>query len=162
MIEAGITQGLLGFVLYLGAVAVLLRVARRTEPALLVVAAALVCCFLTLAVLLGIGLRVNFWEYATSYWFFALCFLMAFGAIYKSISLRILLDLSMKPGRADDYDSMLARYIAEESYQNRLRVIQDKRLAARVGDRFVLTDRGRLVARSVRAIQEVFRITRSG
>lgn len=162
MIQIGILQGLFGFALYLVAVALSLRIAPRVGPALLVIAVTFPIWLVALTALLSMGMRANFWTYTTSYWFFALCFLMAFGAVYKSISLRILLDLSQKPGRSDSYSSVLARYIVEESYQNRLIVIQDKRLATRTGNGFVLTQRGRRVVRLIRAVQHVFGITRSG
>jgi len=162
MIDIGIAQGVLGFVLYLGTVSVLLRCNRRTGPALLVVAATFVICILTLAALVFVGWEVNFWVFAASYWFFVLCFLMAFGALYKSISLRILLNLSRMPDRADSYANLLQCYIAEESYQSRLTVIQDKHFAVRTGDCFMLTERGRRFARTVRSIQKAFRIENSG
>jgi hypothetical protein len=162
MIVLGIVQGLIGFVIYFGAISLALRIARRIEPALLVVAATFVIFFVALALLIAIGQRINFWVFGASYWFFALSFLVAFGSIYKSVSLRILSDLSREPGRSCLYDDVLARYIAQESYKNRLMVIEDKRLATRSGTLYTLTNRGRKVAATARAIQEVFGITHSG
>jgi len=160
--ELGIAQGLLGFALYLGTVSLGLRLWARMEATFLVLAATGVDFFLTLAVLLVFGQSVNFWAFAVSYSFFVLCFLMAFGALYKSISLRILHDLSKKVGRAEIYDAVLGRYIAEESFQNRLIVILRNGLAVRVGDCFALTERGHSIAASMRAVQKAFGIMHSG
>ena len=41
------------------------------------------------------------------FWFATLLFLMAFGALYKSVSLRILLDLLDRPGHAGLYSAVL-------------------------------------------------------
>jgi hypothetical protein len=157
MIGAGLLQGMGGFALCVVTVAALLRTARSTEPVLVVISASLVVWLLALALLTAAGQTVNFWVYGTSYWFFSLCFLVAFGAIYKSLSLRILLDLSERPGRADSYDRIFERYVAGESYKNRLQVIQNNRLAVCSDCRFSLTPRGRRLIGAIR-----FGINKSG
>lgn len=162
MAAAGIAQGWWGFVAYVLSLTVLLRLVRGAGPTLVVLAAAIAIGVLAIAVSAGLGQRVNFWGFAASYGFFTLTFLMGFGAIYKSISLRILLDLSNRPGRAELYDRVLDRFIVQESFRNRLAVIEEQQFAARIGGCFALTRRGRRLACAIAMIQKFYRVGRSG
>ena len=162
MIEDSILQGILAFVLYMDGAAFALRAFRRSEPALVVIGLGYVVFLLPIPALLLAGQSINLWAFAVSYWFFVVSFLVIFGALYKSISLRILRDLLEKPGLSERCDVILARYIVEESYQSRLEVIQKRGLAIRKDDGYALTERGHRIARLVRAVQTVFGIRRSG
>ena len=89
-------------------------------------------------------------------------FLMAFGALYKSISLRILLDLLDRPGHAGLYSAILARYVAAESFENRLTVMQENGFAVPTPAGYALTDKGRRLAGLVGVLHRLFAIERSG
>jgi hypothetical protein len=151
-------QGALGFLLYLAAVPLLLRLRSRSEPATVVLAAAFALWLLTPVGILALGQRVNFWAFSISYWFLVLCFLMAFGAIYKSISLRVVAHLWKRPDSRD----ALAREVLEASFHERLAIAVAKGYAERSGERLALTEKGRRIARRVRWLQQVYRIERSG
>ena len=162
MIENSILQGLTASVLYVIGVAFALRLARRSGPALVAITTCYVVFLIAIPSFLVIGHSMNVWAFAVSYWFFAILFLVMFGAVYKSISLRILLDLLEKPQQTECYQVILDRYIIEDSYQARLDVIEQRGLAVRHRDQFALTERGCRIARLVRAAQEMFGIRRSG
>ena len=162
MMEASILHGLLAFMLFVVGVALALRALRRSEPALIVMSLGLGIFLLAIPSLLFAGRSINLWAFTVSYWFFTVSFLMIFGALYKSISLRILRDLLEKPDRFERYNTILARYVAEESYQSRLEVIRERRLAVQTGNRYALTARGQHIARWVRTMQNLFGIKRSG
>ena len=158
----GFDLGFLAFLAYFALVLVLLRVNHRRDPAWLVMVALPAAFVAGLVLFVVLERRFNFWSYATGYSFFSLCFLMAFGAVYKSLSLRILLDLLDKPGRSDSYDNIYKRYLVEDSFQNRLTVIKDKGLVSVSGERYILTARGEALSRRVFALQRLFGISRSG
>jgi hypothetical protein len=159
---ASFTYGFVAFVIYLGGVMTLLRMPLAASPAAIVVLAALALYPMGLALALLAADRLQFWNFSSTYWFFTLVFLMTFGAIYKSISLRILLDLLGRPGHADSYAAILARYVHEESYEHRLGVILDNKYAARSANGFELTDKGRRLASKVQRVQQIFAIRQSG
>ena len=73
--------------------------------------------------------NANFWIVSVAFWFPSLVFLMCFGAVYKSVSLRILLDLRARPGEMDRYSAVLARYVMTESFESRLHVMDENGLA---------------------------------
>ncbi len=154
--------GAAGFTAYLGTLLVMLRVSHRTTPALVVTASALAVYGAMIVVAASLGRTVLFWPVSATYWFLAACFLMGFGAIYKSISLRILLDLLNRPGRADRYEGILNRYVQEESYQRRLSVLQEAGLAIRGTVGYEVTPKGRRLASIIDALQRLFKIESSG
>jgi hypothetical protein len=158
---SGTISGAAAFAIYLVAVLVFLRL-ERDRAAAVVVILAIVVYFSGLIAPLLTGITLNFWEYTAVFCFFTLTFLMAFGAIYKSVSLRMLEFLLDHPNHAASKDALLTRYVAEESFEHRLDVIQQSRFAARLPDGFVLTGKGRTVARAVTCLHALFAIERIG
>ncbi len=158
----GLAHGVVCFVFYVLAVLVVLRVDRTREPALLVVVLAAVVGVAGPVVFAWLGPAFNAWVLLASYSFLTLGFLVGFGAVYKSLSLRILLRLLDTPGRTGSYQAIFDAYLIEDSYQNRLSVIVDKGLVDLQDGQLSLTARGRVLAQRVRAIQRAFGITHSG
>jgi hypothetical protein len=105
---------------------------------------------------------ILFWPLFASYSLLSLTFLLAFGAVYKSISLRILSDLLQRPERSDDYQAILARFIEDESYGARLSLLVSEGLAEREDSRFRLTPKGWRLAKVVSSVQRFFAIRSSG
>lgn len=155
-------MGMIGFAVYLLLVLVALRALRRVAASAIVTGAAVVTYVGLVAVAGASGTAVRFWPLSASYWFPSLCFLMVFGAIYKSISLRILSDLIDRPACADRYDAVLGRCIEGDSYPNRLQVMADAGLAVRGASDLCLTPKGRRLAASVARLQALYKIERSG
>ncbi|MEM9204757.1 MAG: hypothetical protein AAGA88_00355 [Pseudomonadota bacterium] len=162
MICAGIAQGLFAAVAYFLVLLIALRVLRRTDPMFTVLAVALVAYACMFGLLIAAGQIVNFWIFSTSYWFFVLTFLMAFGAIYKSLSLQILLQLSHKPGRQESAEVLRMQYVFGRSYSDRLSLLVERGLVAKTLSGLSLTAEGRALANRVRAAQRAFGIERSG
>ena len=154
--------GVAGFAAYVGTVLVMLRVSSRTAPALVATTSGLAVYVTMIVIAASLGRTVLFWPFSATYWFLVLCFLMGFGAIYKSISLRILLDLLNQPGRADRYEGILHRYVQQESYQRRLNILVEAGLATRGRAGYEVTRRGRQRAAIVHALQGLFKIECSG
>lgn len=162
MIPHSIMLGFAAFVFYLLAVLILLRVCPERTALRVVVLAAVFFAPLSAAALTLSGLEANFWSFTVSYSFFTLCFLMAFGAIYKSISLRMMMDLLKRPGHANDMDVIVKNYLTEDSFQDRLAVVQQNFLVDRTEGWYVLTVKGRAFAGRIRCVQRLFNITKSG
>ena len=153
--------GALGFVGYFAFVLVALRALRRSSPAVIATASSIVVYIVMLAAVAAGGRPVLFWPVSATYWFLALSFLMVFGAIYKSVSLRILLYLLNQPSRADHYAMILARYVETESYQDRLHILIEGGLATRGATGFQLSPMGRRIAFTILAVQTLYRIEHS-
>ena len=83
---------------------------------------------------------------------------MGFGAVYKSISLRILLRLLERPGHAEDYAAVLARYVTDESFESRLKVMEAYGFAQFTPGGYALTEKGRRLAQTIDWLQRLFAI----
>ena len=154
--------GFAGFGLYLGLTLALLHATGARAPGLTAVLAAPVSALAVLGATITAGIPVQFWHFAAGFAFPTVCFLMVFGATYKSLSLRILLDLSNREGGRDAYGAILDRYIAKESYANRLQVMETSGFTTCLDGRYALTPRGAWLAARVRAVQRFFAIGASG
>ena len=162
MMTDGLAMGAAGFFAYFAVVLILLRVLDQRASVAIVTLTSVVVFGATLAFGLLSRPVVLFWPTSAAYWLPTLTFLLAFGAIFKSISLRILFDLLEMPEQSDRKDAILARYVRQESYEARLRILEADGLAIRHPDGFRLTRKGRAMGRTVGAVQKVFKIERSG
>jgi hypothetical protein len=154
--------GIGGFVGYLSAVAIVLRVPWAFSPARSVIGVALLVYAAVLAVAAVFGHNANFWTVSIVFWFATLLFLMAFGALYKSVSLRILLYLLGRPGHIGLYSAILDRYVTVESFESRLAVMQKNGFAVLTPAGYALTDKGRRLVGLVGALHRLFAIEQSG
>ena len=154
--------GGLGFLLYLVVAVIMLRRAHAVGPSRIVIGAAVIVGIVTVAGALVMRPVIFFWPLFASYSLLSLMFLLAFGAVYKSISLRILGDLLQRPERSDDYQRIVARYIEEESYRARLSLLVSEGLAEREDSRFRLTPKGWRLAKAIASVQRFFAIRSSG
>jgi len=150
-----------GFTGYLALVLVALRLSNAA-PAVIVIASAFAAYLGMTVAVAAVSPPFLFWPTSAVYWFLSICFLMVFGAVYKSISLRILAELCMRPGRRDDYQAILGRSVHSERFKGRVRILIADGLATDDGDGLMLTRKGRRIAGAVAALQRLFRIERSG
>ena len=99
---------------------------------------------------------------SAAFGFVALCVLMPFGALYKSVLLRMLGDLSRAAGRALPEQQLLARYIEEDSFGRRVDILLAQGHAERETERLRLSAKGRRTAAGIRLLQRAFAIRTSG
>jgi hypothetical protein len=159
---AAIPFGLGGVAFYIAAVAMVLRTPWAVSPARAAIGAAVLAYVMVLVGATVLGRHANFWIVSIVFWFPTLLFLMGFGAVYKSISLRLVLDLLIQPGHTELYSIMLGRLVATESFENRLNVMQEDGYAILTSAGYALTDKGHRLARLTDAMQRLFAIQRSG
>lgn len=155
--------GLIFFIIYLILNLVTLRMMRKISPSLLVCSNALLIYFSALLFIGAMNYQINFFSFSSLYWFLALTLLMFFGAIYKSISLRMMLHLFHQPNNTDRYDVILENYIKDQSYHNRIDILLDKKLIEpSTNHSFNLTKKGQELARKLLMMQQLFSIKESG
>jgi hypothetical protein len=150
------------FAAYVVLTALLLRVAHRRSPAAIAVVGLVSVYAAGLALPPAWGFSISFWAYSSAFWCAAGAFLMAFGALYKSISLRMIDYLAHQPGHAAAYDEVMRKYLSEETFENRLELIQSQGFARRVPQGLILTPRGRSIASATHCLQALFGIQKSG
>ena len=150
-----------GALLWLLVVLVLLRVTRRS-PALVVTGSATLVYVIVLIASSAFVTRLAFWPFSSAYGFLTLSLLMVFGALYKSVSLRMLGDLSKVSGHAVPERELLAHYIEEDSFGRRVAILLDQGHAERGADGLRLSIKGRRFAAAIHRLQRAFAIRASG
>ena len=159
--SAAFVLGAAGALLWLAVIAVLLRVSNRS-PALIVVLSAALIYLAVLFAALALADWLAFWPFSAMYGFLMLCMLMAFGALYKSVSLRMLGDLSKAAGHALPEQELLARYIEEDSFGRRVAILLKEGHAIRTPEGLVLSPKGGRIAAAISRLQQAFAIRASG
>jgi hypothetical protein len=153
--------GLCCFAAHAAVTLVWLRLPGRTPP----VARHAVSALGTHA--LGVALAA-WWVGPFAYWpaaavsaFGAVCWLFAFSAVYKSVSLRILMELDRVPGRALPLDAITEEYVRPE-FETRVSLLVTMDCAEETEAGFAVTERGNATARRIEAVQRACGILVSG
>jgi hypothetical protein len=150
------------FALFVLALRTMVRAFPRHSPAAIAMGSA--CLFLaaSLPVAALLPVSANYWRSLAVFGFLTVCCLMVFGAAYKSISLRVLLELSRAPSRRVETRQLLQRYIEGESFEARIGAMTGQGLADKVGEGIGLSRTGRRLAVATDRIQRLYRIEESG
>lgn len=134
---------------------IVLRISSKSPAAIVCILAMGIYMLALVAPLLPL-MHIEFFAFSTAYWFLCAIFLLAFGAVYKSISLKILLNLLEREDRSESYDVILTRYILQNSFQNRLEIMRTSGFIIVNHGNFQLTEKGRSLASRVRLLREFF------
>lgn len=116
---------------------------------------------------LGIGLAAAsfepfaYWPAAAASGFGAVCWLFAFSAVYKSVSLRILTQLDRTPGHALPFEVIAADYVRPE-FEARVEVLVKMGCAEGTPGGHVVTAKGTDTARRIEGVQRACGIEGSG
>jgi hypothetical protein len=162
MTAAELWSGSAWFVLFLLFMQALVRALPRHSPASIAVGSAVLFFALSLPLGLLLPISANYWRALALFGFLTIACLMVFGAVYKSISLRMLLELSRAPARRMPASQLLHRYVERESFEARVRTMIDQGLAVEVESGIALTANGRQLAAATQRVQTFYGIDVSG
>jgi hypothetical protein len=140
---------------------VLLRLPGRVSPVVRHAASAAATHVTGVALAAVVIGPLPYWPAAAAAGFGAVCWLFAFSAVYKSVSLRILSRIKAAPGNRLPFGTVTTDYVLPE-FAARIGVLQTMGCAALAGDGFTLTPKGRATADRITAVQRLCGIERSG
>jgi hypothetical protein len=103
----------------------------------------------------------SYWHAAAVSGFGAVCWLFAFSAVYKSVSLRILTQLARTPGHSLSFDVIATDYVRPE-FQARCDVLVKMGCAAESNAGYLVTEKGKATARRIESVQRACGIESSG
>lgn len=157
--------GLAGVVLFVAISPALQLLGRLAMPAVAPVAI-LACAALAahaVSSLLGVMLVHPFayWNAAAVFCFGVMSYVYVFGAVYKSISLRILMDLTRRPARTIEFSDISDRQIPE-IFSERSVILIEGGLVEANGDTFVPTPAGQRLAARIARARRLFAIGDTG
>jgi hypothetical protein len=153
--------GLAGFALHAVVTLAWLRLPGRVSP----VARHAISALATHA--LGVSLAARFvgpfayWPAAAASAFLAVCWLFAFSAVYKSVSLRVLTELDRAPGRAMPLEAVTEDYVRPE-FAARAALLVKMGCATESDGAYEATEKGTATACRIKAIQHACGIEASG
>jgi|GEM_PF-2558660 len=163
MMHSSLYLSLVCFGIYVFLLISALRLIKRISPAALVCGLALIVYIGSLVFLMTHEEYIHFFTFSSTYWFLSLSLLMIFGAVYKSISLRMMLHLLNTPDKTDSYQAILEHYIKSQSYLNRFEILLEKELIeSHDAHSYRLTTKGRWLANKLWFIQKTLAIKESG
>ena len=157
--------GVLGVVAFAVLAPIAQRLARRagsSVSAVMILAIAAVSSHLA-SVALGIASvpQFQYWNAASIFSFGVMSYVFAFGAIYKSVSLEILLDIAGQPGREVPLSEIVEQRVPD-IFRGRTRILVDSGLVDRTGPSFSVTQTGQALAGRIARLRRVFAIGDSG
>ena len=157
--------GLIGVVIFALLAPALQLIARARAwplaPVTLIAIAAVVSH--ALGVILGALLLAPFqyWDAASIFGFFVMAYVFAFGAVYKSVSLDILLGLVGRPERSAPLSAIVEQQVPH-LFQGRIDVLVDGGLVEPENAHFSPTAAGRSMAGRVGRLRSTFGIGDTG
>lgn len=157
----GLLVGLCCFAMH--AVASLVWLRLRRGPALVVRHALSAVGTHALGVALAAFLAGPFayWPAAALSGFLAVCWLFAFSAVYKSVSLRVLAELERTPGHTLTLEVITDSYVRPE-FENRVTVLVKMGCAEEVAGAYSPTPKGNETARRVEGVRRTCGIVGDG
>jgi hypothetical protein len=158
-------SGLGGIALFVVMSPMLQLLARRTAPRIspvIVLAIAFLMAHVITTVLGGALVHpFRYWNAASLFGFGVMSYIYIFGGVYKSISLRILLDLVRRPNYTIEFSDISDRQVPEIFVERSSILIADG-LVVQDDGRFMVTSAGRRLAARVARIRRLFAIGDSG
>jgi len=106
--------------------------------------------------------NVDFLAFFSVYVCLFLIFVQVFSVFYKSISLRLVLDIRSRQGDRAALEWIYTDSIVAGSFQRRLEILENGGLISRNAGIITLTEAGHRVARRLIATQKTFGIENSG
>ena len=105
---------------------------------------------------------IDFMAFFSVYACLCLIFVQVFSVFYKSISLRLILDIRSRHGDRAPMEWVYTDSIVAGSFLRRLEILETGGLVSRQSGNITLTEAGHRVARRLIAMQKLFGIENSG
>jgi hypothetical protein len=157
--------GLFGVLLLIVIAPGLQAISRRAVPSVppvIILALSVVVSHLA-SVLAGAATTPHFhyWNAAAVFGFGAMLYVFAFGAVYKSVSLEILLDLAQRPEHKAPLSDIVDRQVPD-IFRKRTEILVGGGQVEHAGSSFVVTATGRKLADRISRIRRAFGIGDTG
>jgi hypothetical protein len=156
------TVGVVAFAVLAPVMQWMARRAASSVPPVIILAITAIVSHLA-SVVLGIAYAPQFqyWNAASIFSFGVMSYIFAFGAVYKSVSLEILLDVAERPACEVPLSDIVERQVPG-IFRGRTKILVDSGLAERTDSSFVATAAGRKLARRIARLRRVFAIGDTG
>ena len=107
------------------------------------------------------GAQFTYWHGAAFYWFCVIVFLFVYSAVYKSVSLRVLLRLSQPNGNSVTFDE-ISRQLIRPRFEERATILVEAGHVEFRQGHFEVTEKGRGMAARFRRVRRLLGIENAG
>lgn len=154
--------GVVGFGVLAPVMQWMARRASSSVPPVAILAIAAIISHLA-SVVLGVAYvpQFQYWNAASIFSFGVMSYIFAFGAVYKSVSLEILLDVAERPAGEAPLSDIVEHQIPG-IFRGRTNILVDSGLAERTGYGFEATAAGRRLAGRIARLRRAFAIGDTG
>lgn len=106
---------------------------------------------------------INFFYYTSLYLFFSMSYFFFFGGVYKSISVRILIELLNAHGNSLNKNIIYKDFVIQDSYKSRLNNLEKNKFITsnKKGD-LTLTAKGMILVKLLNFVQKIYKIKFKG
>jgi hypothetical protein len=153
--------GLACFALHAITTLVWLRLPGRTPPVVRHAVSALSTHVLGVALAAQVAGPFAYWPAAAVSGFLAVCWLFAFSAVYKSVSLRILTQLDRAPGHAMPLEAIMEEHVRPE-FEARVALLVKMGHATATDEGYAATASGNDTARRIEVVRRACGVSGSG
>lgn len=153
--------GLACFLLHAVVSLIALRLPARMSPVARHASSALGTHIVGVAIAALVVGPFAYWPVAATNGLLAIGWLFAFSAVYKSVSLRILMHLDRLPSHTLGVDTIAESYVRPE-FEARALVLVKMGCAGKSNGEFMLTEKGSAVARRIEGIRRAWGIEGTG
>lgn len=105
--------------------------------------------------------QFKYWNAASIFSFAVMGYIFAFGAVYKSVSLEILLDVAKRPEREVPLSDIVGRQVPG-IFWGRVAILVDSGLVEQIDSKFTPTAAGRKLATRITRLRRAFAIGDTG
>lgn len=133
------------------------RLLPSTSPVAFLAAAAVIAHLTTSLLAASMVPSFQYWAATSVFCFGGMVYVQVFGAVLKSVSLGILLDLTRRPGGRIDLDEILLQRLPQ-IFAERCDILITTGMVAREQDEFIPTDAGRKLAGRISQLRRLFGI----
>lgn len=108
------------------------------------------------------GVSIGFWAFSAVYALGFMLYFFLIAALYKSLSVAMMIDLQGRPGHAIPFDFLLRKTIEGDSFSARIAALRATEFAYQREGLLFPSARGVRIARIVRALQLALGISQGG
>ncbi|WP_291842056.1 hypothetical protein [Bradyrhizobium sp.] len=153
--------GIAGVAVFSVLARVMQSAARGTSPVAILAIAAILSHLASVALGIIYVPQFQYWSAASIFSFGVMSYVFVFGAVYKSVSLEVLLAVAGHPDRAVPLPYIVGHQVPE-IFRGRIQILIESGLVEQIGSTFAATAAGERLAARIARLRRMFAIGDSG
>jgi len=154
--------GVVGFIVYFVTFVTCMRTIKSSSYLKHLTLLAIIIYVMSVVLLHKINIGTQLSNFSCMYWFLVMCFYFLFFGLYKSISVRVVVDLLNAEHNSLDYSYVVNEYLSNESFNRRLAVLERQGMISKNDGCYSFSNKAKKYIVLYRLIQQMYKIKLSG